>query len=284
MNELLSKWIDTFSIDTEIAYSGNYCGSQEDPIYYPHGYIHFISSRETIIRIPDKDPIVIEKPSLLFFPRPFSHVLDCANDHGIDMVCARTEFDGGFANPLANLFPNLLIIDLDEFNNIKPILTNFFDEAFSTRDGREQIINYLFRVLVVYMVRYLLQSSKISRKELALPDDGKITASLELIHGSYAEELTLEQIAKVAGMSRAKFAAEFKKILGVTPFDYLTSYRIAQAQKLLRKNISVKAVALDVGYLSVPSFNRKFKEIIGRSPKEWLSGSYLKDDWIRTID
>jgi AraC-like DNA-binding protein len=50
---------------------------------------------------------------------------------------------------------------------------------------------------------------------------------------------SLEQLAKRAGMSRARFAAYFRQVVGMTPFDYLTNWRLGVAQTMLRKGNSL---------------------------------------------
>src|SRR5258708_32193683 len=59
---------------------------------------------------------------------------------------------------------------------------------------------------------------------------------------------SLEQLAQRAGMSRARFAAYFRQVVGMTPFDYLTNSRLGIAQIMLRKGNSLKLISSHVGY------------------------------------
>jgi AraC-like DNA-binding protein len=71
-------------------------------------------------------------------------------------------------------------------------------------------------------------------------------------------------------MSRSSFASTFRRELGQTPGEYLTRWRIATAQALLRRGTPLKLVAERVGYASQAGFLRAFKASLGMPPTEWL--------------
>ena len=90
------------------------------------------------------------------------------------------------------------------------------------------------------------------------------------MHDSPQHPWSLEELARLAGMSRARFALHFHQTVGVTPFEYLTDWRIGIAQTMLRKGESVKLIAPAVGYESSTALTRIFKRKLGLSPTEWL--------------
>jgi len=68
-------------------------------------------------------------------------------------------------------------------------------------------------------------------------------------------------------MSRTRFAARFAGEVGMPPMDYLTSWRLAKARRLLADTgLGMAEVAERCGYASVPSFSRRFKERFGVGP------------------
>lgn len=70
-------------------------------------------------------------------------------------------------------------------------------------------------------------------------------------------------------MSRTLLAQRFREALGVTVGAYLRTQRIRRAQELLAGHtMSVEAVCLDVGFSSVSSFSRAFREMVGVRPGE----------------
>ena len=92
----------------------------------------------------------------------------------------------------------------------------------------------------------------------------------DLIDRGYAGELTLADLAAVAGLSKYHFLRCFSATYGMTPLARLSRRRIERAQDLLRAtNLTVTEVCLAVGYQSLGSFSARFREIVGRSPTEY---------------
>jgi AraC-like DNA-binding protein len=76
-------------------------------------------------------------------------------------------------------------------------------------------------------------------------------------------------------MSRARFAAHFRKVVGMTPFHYLTNWRLGIAQTMLRKGNSLKLIAAAVGYTNATALTRVFTRCLGMAPSEWLARSQI---------
>jgi transcriptional regulator GlxA family with amidase domain len=66
--------------------------------------------------------------------------------------------------------------------------------------------------------------------------DVRLGKAIEGMHQHPETSWSLEQLAQRAGMSRARFAAYFRQVVGMTPFDYLTNWRLRIAQTMLRKS------------------------------------------------
>ena len=102
---------------------------------------------------------------------------------------------------------------------------------------------------------------------LAAICDRNLARAVEAMHTVPAANWTLDLLAKQAGMSRSAFAARFKAVVGQTPLDYLTRWRIYRASRhIQRSRASVAAVAREAGYDSVAAFNRAFKRETGLTP------------------
>lgn len=86
----------------------------------------------------------------------------------------------------------------------------------------------------------------------------------------YAEPIDVGTLAAVAGLSKYHFLRLFRATYGMTPGDYLSQRRIERAQDLLRAtNLTVTEVCHAVGFTSLGSFSRRFREIVGESPSEF---------------
>ena len=83
----------------------------------------------------------------------------------------------------------------------------------------------------------------------------------------FAEDLDLDRLARVAGVSKYHFVRSFEAAYGETPIRYLTRRRIERAQDLLRgANLTVTEVCMLVGFSSLGSFSSRFTELVGESP------------------
>ena len=83
----------------------------------------------------------------------------------------------------------------------------------------------------------------------------------------FADDLDLDRLARVAGVSKYHFVRCFEAAYGETPIRYLTRRRIERAQDLLRSaNLTVTEVCMAVGYASLGSFSTRFRALTGESP------------------
>lgn len=93
----------------------------------------------------------------------------------------------------------------------------------------------------------------------------------------YYEEITIERLATIAGLSSKYFVDLFKKTYGVSAFDYLTQVRMKQAKQLmLRNELKLRDIAFQVGYHDEFYFSRKFKKEFGMSPSAYSKKRSIK--------
>jgi AraC-like DNA-binding protein len=84
---------------------------------------------------------------------------------------------------------------------------------------------------------------------------------------AYAEPLDVRAVAAVAHLSEAHFIRRFRAVFGETPHRYLQRRRVERSMFLLREtDRSVTDICLDVGFSSLGTFSRTFREIVGQTP------------------
>ena len=89
----------------------------------------------------------------------------------------------------------------------------------------------------------------------------------DLVDARYAEQLTVDDLAAAAGLSRAHFSRMFSRTFGESPRAYLQTRRLERAAALLRyTDRSVADICLSVGLRSIGSFTTSFTRTYGRSP------------------
>jgi len=84
---------------------------------------------------------------------------------------------------------------------------------------------------------------------------------------AYAEPLDVPTLARIAHVSEAHFIRSFRATFGETPNRYLQRRRVERAMWLLRAtDRSVTDICMDVGFASLGTFSRVFRDIVGESP------------------
>ncbi|MEV5413635.1 AraC family transcriptional regulator [Thermopolyspora sp. NPDC052614] len=87
---------------------------------------------------------------------------------------------------------------------------------------------------------------------------------------SYAQPLDIPALARIAHVSEAHFTRTFRATFGETPHRYLQRRRVERAMFLLREtDQSVTDICFQVGFGSLGTFSRTFRDIVGRSPREY---------------
>lgn len=87
---------------------------------------------------------------------------------------------------------------------------------------------------------------------------------------AYAEPLDVAALARIALVSEAHFIRTFRDTFGETPHRYLQRRRVERSMHLLRETgRSVTEICYDVGFSSLGTFSRTFRDIMGCSPTEY---------------
>lgn len=92
----------------------------------------------------------------------------------------------------------------------------------------------------------------------------------DLADSRYNEDLSVDDLAREAGLSRAHFSREFKRTFGQSPHQYLMTRRLERAASLLRNtDWSVARICLSVGLEGVGSFTTSFGRMYGMTPTQY---------------
>jgi AraC-like DNA-binding protein len=100
-----------------------------------------------------------------------------------------------------------------------------------------------------------------------VPPARHLLRAKDLADARYFEGLRVEDLARAAGLSRAHFSREFRRVYGESPHGYLLTRRLERAAALLRMtDRSVADICFSVGLQSVGSFTTSFTRTYGVSP------------------
>jgi AraC-like DNA-binding protein len=269
MPDRLEALLANFSVTARTFQSGNLCGINPLHADGVHGQLHLIRSGEVEVRHATGAPLRIREPSLLLYPRPVTHRFITDKVKGADFVCAHLAFEGGEANPIAASLPPYVCLPLAQIQGSEAALELLFAEAGAQYCGRQAMLDRLFEVLLIQVLRQVMETGEARIGMLAGLGHQRLRFALIARHEAPQREWTLEGLAKTAGMSRSVFANTFRDTVGCTPGAYLARWRIGLAQKALLQDKSIKLIAQQVGYGSEAALSRAFKAQAGKSPREW---------------
>ena len=133
-----------------------------------------------------------------------------------------------------------------------------------------KVIGALYNAFGIIVDRHLYSMSS---EEAPIEDNRnipKLKRVLKFIRDNHDKQITLENMAKAAGMSPKYFCYFFKEMTGRTPVSYLKNYRIEKAaQKLLNTDSSVTDIAYSCGFNDLSYFIKTFKDEKGISPTKF---------------
>lgn len=238
--------------------------------------LHLLRAGDALLQLGQQQPILINEPSLVFLPRPCQHslraapVVNIGSQRQVELVSAALCFDGGLDNPLTMALPAYVLMPLADIPMLSGNLEWLFGEAFAQHCGKNAVLNRLFELVVIQLLRHMMASSSVASGMMAGLADLRLAKAVTLMHDQPAKAWSVAELAGAASMSRASFAAKFHKVVGVTPADYLASWRVSLAQKRLREGRPIALIADEVGYESPSALARTFRRKTGCSPREWL--------------
>ncbi|HLY62353.1 MAG TPA: AraC family transcriptional regulator [Terriglobia bacterium] len=183
-------------------------------------------------------------------------------------------FDPMSAKPLARLLPSLILVRADQAQSLalNTTLNMLTSEMAELAPGSELIVNRLADVLFIQCLRAYIASRPEPCKSgwLRAVFDPQVGVALKSMHEKVEDPWTVESLAAASGMSRSAFAVRFKELVGETPLEYLTGWRIHKAGALLQKgDKKLFEVAKSVGYNSDAAFSKAFKRVFGVAPRAY---------------
>jgi AraC-like DNA-binding protein len=190
------------------------------------------------------------------------------------LVCGYLACDERLARLLLAGLPPVLRVNVRGSNAgiwLESSLRYALAEARSPRPGGAGVLAKLSEVLFIEVLRlYMNEQSEGRTGWLAGLGDRIVGAALNVLHKSPAEAWTLESLARAAGTSRSVLAERFQHLVGSSPMQYLTQWRMVLAANLLcRSDAPLARIAEDVGYQTDAAFSRAFRREYGTPPAAW---------------
>jgi len=128
----------------------------------------------------------------------------------------------------------------------------------------------LAAALAAYLVkRFSLRPVAAKRAASGLPK-ARLKRVLEFISAHLSDEIRLETLASIAGMSRHHFCELFRRSIGVSPHQYVIGQRVERGKQMLRDtNLSILEIGLATGFADQSHFTKTFRRMARVTPRDY---------------
>jgi AraC-like DNA-binding protein len=143
------------------------------------------------------------------------------------------------------------------------------EELRSAQPGSSLIAQQLAYMMLVQALRLHLADTATPGWLFALSDK-HMSLAITTIHNDPGHPWTLQSLAERVGMSRSVFALRFREIVGATPMEYLTRWRmLLGADRLKNTTDCLSVIATSLGYESESAFGKAFRRVMGCAPRQY---------------
>ncbi len=222
--------------------------------YYP-GESVLVSPGETmVIDFPEADEIPTQCISLSLNPEFIENSLNHLNYH-LPKTDETSQWN----------------IELDEyflFNNksLASATNNIMRIAMDDNSQKDIMADFALKELLIRLMQ--TQARGMVEKNIA-KNKSRIGFAVDYIRKNLHQKLSIENIAKLAYVSKSNFFRMFKDELGTSPNEFILQERINRAKELLKSKNSIKETAYQTGFSDTNYFTRVFKQLVGVTPKNY---------------
>ena len=189
------------------------------------------------------------------------------------LACNRSVF-----RPLFEALPRVLCLPMGDGPAsvlMRELLRAGVQESITAQPGAGSMLAKLAELLFVQAMRRYAEALPPGDKGwLAGVRDAQVGRVLALMHAEPSRDWTVDRLAREAALSRSALAERFTQLVGESPMQYLTRWRLALAARALRSGSdAIVHIAERSGYDSEAAFNRAFKREFGVPPAAWRRGN-----------
>lgn len=143
------------------------------------------------------------------------------------------------------------------------------EETRAQRPARELVLERLLEVLLIEALRCGAGTASAPGLARGL-GDARLASALRALHARPEYSWTVPELAAEASLSRSAFFVRFSRMVGLPPMEYLLTWRMALAKRLLReRELGMDQVAERVGYASASTFTVAFVRHVGVPPARY---------------
>jgi AraC family transcriptional activator of mtrCDE len=253
---------------------------------------HLILAGECRLEVPGQTPLALHAGDIVLLPRSAVHVLTAGKPRnaavrrveqpgritqlrqgqgGLDMLCGRIQY-----TPHATLLealPEVLLINASAPGNrerLDAIIALMRLEAEGEQLANQSVVDGLSVILFTLVLRHFCEQQQHLPGVFALLQDKRLAKAVMALLADLGRTWSVEALAATANMSRSTFVRTFTATAGIAPAAWLIQLRLERAQLLLQQSATaIGEIALAVGYPTLSSFSRVFRQQLGETPAHY---------------
>jgi len=244
-------------------HSTNHAHHFTEILYITRGKGTFIFSHEQV-PVKEQDLIIIN-PHV-------EHTEKSCHNHPLEYIAVGIE---GFAFTTPDSPEQVTFLNYIEEKNIYlSYLEQLLEEAESQQNDYELILRNIIEILLLKMLRKKnLNLEKISSQKISKD----IAFTKNFIKQHFREKINLDILAKASHMNKYYLSHSFKKLVGLSPIEYLIDIRIRESKILLETtNYPISDISNIIGFSSQSLFSQAFKRETNMTPSQYRKSKSSK--------
>ena len=184
-----------------------------------------------------------------------------------------------------------LFLEKDYVYNIASSITSLSSEIIFNNRIEDTKINTLFKKIIsinnlnhieseeilIELIENLIKKHSVINVKEYKPNFSK-KEILDYIYANYLEDIKLEDLEKLVGVSKYHIIRTFKKHFSLTPYQFILKLRINHSLKLIKKNYPLSLIAVECGFFDQSHFIKEFKKIYGLTPLNFIKNTNLSQN------
>lgn len=224
----------------------------------------------------------IERNNIFVFSSNEPHCITKIGENGLKLINLHFSRQFIIENSFFDKnYPNIFYNHSKEFNPkinnselINKCISDIKNELNTKNIAYQSVIKSYLELIFIELMR---THSYLPNEKVSDNIGTKIFESIDYIDKNFDTSITLEDIAKMSGITPNYFSKLFKDYININLWDYITAKRVEKAKKMINEKTdeTMLSIAISCGFNNTANFNRAFKAHTGLTPSEFKKTKHI---------